>query len=265
MKVFFTLLCLFSFSVHAQDPKAYIAAFDSKLYSLKSKGVKDFVVDVESSKLTKQMNDQMIFGKVKSLVFRIFWTSSPERLAVDVIGLPEGFREIKEELKLNIVSGLDNLLPMGIQEKFQGYKMMKGPSPKEFIAQDQSGVAPIPAYILKFDAKDTLAEVIGKKPVGTFRVTTKYDKQGFSEGKWVLTEQVTSSSENGLSIVSTKDIEYDEVNGIGVVEQVKIIIDQNSENSDSKPIKVEETLQFKNYKLNTGEGIKYFLGDTLKK
>ncbi len=190
MKVFFTLICLFSISVHAQDPKVYLAAFDSKMYSLKAKGVKDFVVDVESSKLTKQMNDQMIFGKVKSLVFRVFWTASPERLAVDIIGLPEGFREIKEELKLNLVSGLDNLLPMSVLEKFHGYKMMKGPNPKEFIAQ---------------------------------------------------------------------------VNGFGVVEQVKIIIDQNSENSESKPIKVEETLQFKNYKLNTGEGVKYFLGDTLKK
>ena len=42
----------------------------------------------------------MIFGKVNEVIFRTYWTANPERVAIEVIGLPEGFKEIKEELKL---------------------------------------------------------------------------------------------------------------------------------------------------------------------
>lgn len=264
MKIFFMLLCLFTLNAQAEDPKAYIGSFDSKVYSLKSKGIKDFVVDVESSKLTKQMNDQMVFGKVKNLTFRVFWTASPERIAVDVLGLPEGFKEIKDELKLSLLSAMDNLIPLSVQDKFLGYKITAGAAPKEFVAKDQSGVAQIPTYVLKFDARDTLTEVTGKKAVGTFKVTSKYDKESFSDGKWVLKEQVTTSEENGQSMVSTKELGYGDANGVGVLEEVKIEVVQKWETPESKPLKIEDTLEFKNYKINTGEGLKYFLGDAVK-
>ena len=53
------LICfaLFATSAFAQDPSAYLKNFDAKIYSLKSKGVKEFVVDIESSRLTKQLNE----------------------------------------------------------------------------------------------------------------------------------------------------------------------------------------------------------------
>lgn len=265
MKILFAALCLFSLSVRAEDPKTYLASFDSKIYSLKTKGVKDFVVDVENSKLTKQVNESMVFGKVDKLMFRLFWTQTPERLAIEVLGLPDGFREIKEELKASLLSGMDNLLPLGVMDKFAGYTISASTTPKEFIAKDKSGLAPIPSYVLKFDANDTLTEVTGKRHVGSFKVTNEWEKESFSDGKWVLKEQVTTSEENGQSVVSTKEYEYGTVNGVGVLEDVTINVVQKFDKPELKPIKVEEKLEFKNYKINTGEGLKYFLGDSPKK
>lgn len=265
MKIFFTLICLFSVIAHAEDPKTYLSAFDSKVYSLKTKGVKDFVVDVENPGLKNRLNERGTFGKVDNFFFRVFWTSSPERIGIEVMGLPEGFREIKEELKAGLFSSLDNLLPLSVQDKFKGYKISAGQAPKEFVAQDQSGVAPIPGYVLKFDANDTLVEVVGKKHVGTFRMTNDWEKAGFSDGKWLLKEQVTTTEENGSTLISTKELEYDEVQGIGVLEEVSVETVQKWEKAEMKPVKVEEKLLFKNYKLNSGEALKYFLGDPAKK
>src|SRR4051812_30662915 len=98
MKALFGLL-LFTTLSYAQDPMAYIKNFESKVYSLKNKGVKDFVVDIENPQLTKQLNDQQVFGKLKEVYFRLYWTAEPMRLNMDVMGLPEGFVEVKEELK----------------------------------------------------------------------------------------------------------------------------------------------------------------------
>ena len=181
MKLLFIFLITI-FVAHAEDPANYLKLFDSKVYSLKSKGVKDFAVDLESSRLTKQINDQQSFGKVEELLFRVYWTAEPERVAIEVLGLPEGFVELKEELKLGILQLLDNLLPQTFQQKFSGYRFVQGGSAKEVLAQDTTGIAPIPNFILKFDEQNKLIEVVGNKPVGSIQVKTNLKKHSFQTG-----------------------------------------------------------------------------------
>ena len=64
MKVVLLSLALISLNALAKDPLMYLTSFDSKIYSLKTKGIKEFVVDIENPKITKQINDQIIFGNV---------------------------------------------------------------------------------------------------------------------------------------------------------------------------------------------------------
>jgi hypothetical protein len=264
MKTVALLLSLFSFSAFAQDVAAQLSLLDSKVYSLKTKGVTDFVVDIQSSRLTKQVNDQAVFGVVKELVFRTFWTANPERVAIEVMGLPEGFKEVKEELKANIMMIFENLLPLSTQARLAGYKITSGSKPKEFIAQDTTGVAAIPSFILKYDAQDKLLEVEGKKTVGTFNVTYKYDKESFSDGKYVLESTLTVATENGQTITTKKELDYGKSQGIGVLEEVEIETEQKSEKPGSKVLKSDEEVSFKNYKINTGDALKYFLSEGSK-
>ncbi len=264
MKLIFILLSLISVNAWSQDPVAYLNAFDAKVYSLKTKGVKDFVVDIQSSKLTKQLNDQMIFGNVKEVIFRTYWTSNPERLAVEVMGLPEGFKEAKEELKLSIMSVMDSLIPMTNVQRLSGYKFSPGTKPKEFIAKDSTGIAGVQSFLLKFDGQDRLIEVEGNKPIGTLVIKPQYEKDSFSDGKWVLKSQSTTSSENGQTLTVKKDLIYGKSQGIAVLESVKNSTEQSSSAPGSKPLILEDTVEFKNYKINTGEAMSYFLGDSSK-
>lgn len=263
MKVLALLMLSFSMSLWA-NPLTYLNNFDSKVYSLKTKGVKDFVVDVESSKLTKQMNDQMIFGKVKTLIFRVYWTANPERLAVEVLGLPDGFKEIKDELKLSVLPVIENILPANTAQKFAGYKFNPGTKPKEFVAQDTTGIANVQSFTLRFDNQDRLIEVTGKKSIGSLVTIPKYEKEPFSDGKWVLQSLTTTSSESGQELISRKELKYGSVQGISVVAQVKMITEQKMAGNTSKPLILEEEIEFKNYKLNTGAALKYFLGESQK-
>lgn len=264
MKLLIVLLSFISFNSRSEDPTAYLTKFDNKIYSLKTKGVKDFVVDIESSRLTTQMNEQMIFGRVKEVIFRTYWTANPERIAIEVIGLPEGFREIKEELKIAIFGMMDNLVPIPIPQRFAGYKITAGPGSKEFTAQDTTGIAAIPAYVLSFDSQDRLSTITAKKPIGTMVVTPKYEKESFSDSRWVLNSQVSVSSENGQTLTVSKNLDYGTDQGIGVLTEVKVTTEQKLEGSQTKPLKSEETVEFKNYKINTGEAFKYFLGEANK-
>ncbi len=258
MKFTFALMMIFSATAAvAQAPSVYFSLYDRKVYSLKNKGVRDFVVDITSSKLTEQVNEQKIFGLVKALTFRVYWTLSPERLAVDVIGLPEGFFEAKNALRASVMPLLDSLLPMSVEQRFPGYKITPGKTPREFIATDSSGLAPIPKYILKFDDQDRLSEVIGQKPLGSWNMIWVYEKKAFSEGKWVVSQVTVNSNDAGVATKSVRKLNYGNANGIGVLTEVELTGEQQGE----KPVSTEESIEFKNYKINTGEGMRYFLGD----
>jgi hypothetical protein len=253
-----------SFNALAQDVAGQLTALDNKVYSLKSKGVSDFVVDIQSSRLTKQVNDQMIFGKVEELIFRTYWTANPERLAIEIEGLPEGFKEVKEELKANILTVMENLIPLSTQMKFAGYKFSPGTKPKQFVAKDSTGIAAVPSYILTYDNEDKLVSVEGKKPVGTFIVNFKHDKESFADGKWVLASSTTVSEENGQILTTKKNLDYGKVQGIGVLEAVEIETEQKASNNEGKLLKFGEDVKFSNYKINTGAGLKYFLSEGSK-
>ena len=260
MKIFLCLLFLAT-SAFAQDPNAYLTNFDNKIYSLKSKGVTDFVVDIESPQITKQLNEQKLFGKVEEVIFRTYWTAKPERLAIEVVGLPEGFRELKEELKMGIMGVMDNLIPMTTAQRFNGYKFAVGKAPKEFIAEDTTGIAPIPRFILKFDEQDKLAEVNAVKNIGSMVIKPEYKKESFTDGKWVLDEQKTITAEQGQTLTVTKELDYGKTNGIGVLTEVEIETEHKITVPESKTIKSSEKIFFKNYKINTGDALKYFLGE----
>lgn len=262
MKVVFCFLFLIS-TAFAQDPSAYFKNFDNKVYSLKSKGVKEFVVDIRSPKLTKQLNDQQIFGIVKDVIFRTYWTADPERLAIEVIGLPEGFKEVKEELKASILNVMDNLIPLPMAQRFNGYKFTAGSSAKTFVAQDSAGVAPIQSYVIKFDDQDRLTEVVGQKPIGTLVIAPVYTKESFADGKWVLTKQTTTTTDHGQVMILKKVLSYGQSQGIGVLKEIETTTEQKS-SENAKANTTEESVTFSDYKINQGVGLKYFLGENSK-
>lgn len=262
MKLVILFLSFITFSAWSQEVPALLKKFDSKIYSLKSKGVAEFVVDIHSPKLTQAMNDLMTFGKVKELYFRVYWTANPERMAIEVNGLPEGFKEVKDELKTNVINLLDGLLPPTTAQRFAGYKLQNGSSPNEILAQDTTGIAVVPTYIFSFDKEEKLVQIVGKKPVGTIDIVPTYSRTSFSEGKWVLDKLITTATEAGQTIKITKEFSFGKHDGHGVLKEMTLRTEQS--NTQVKPLISEEKVVFKTYKINSGEALKYFLGESNK-
>ena len=264
MRIFVLFTLLFSTLAWSQSPAEYFDLFDKKVYSLKNKGVKDFAVDITNSRLTKQLNDQKTFGTVKKVIFRVHWTAAPERISVDVLGLPEGFVEVKEELKLGILPILDHLLPMTMPQRFAGYSFTPGAKPKEFVAKDTTGLALVPSFVIRFDQQDKLTQVEAQKPVGTSVTDYVYEKKAFSDGRWALTKATTVNAENGQTLKMTRSVDYGTVQGMGVVTSVAITTEQTSSKPNTKPLVLTETVNFENYKIDAGEAVKHFRADGSK-
>ena len=253
---FILLLILMIGNVFAQDTELYLKNFENKIYSLKTKGVQDFAVDIESKQLTQLVNDQQSFGKVEELIFRAYWTLNPERFSIEVIGLPDGFKEFKDELKLRIYPVLEYLIPKSMNDKFKGYKFSTT-SPGRILAQDSTGVAATPSFQLNFNAENKLVEIIGNRPIGTMIITPRFEKKSFADDKWVLEEEIITTTENSQTLSVTKEMSYDKFNGIQALDEIEVTTKQVVEGKSSKSV---ETINFKNYKINEGVALKYFLG-----
>lgn len=159
---------------------------------------------------------------------------------------------------------MDNLVPIPMVNRFAGYKFTAGPGAKDYTAQDTTGIASIPGYVLSFDAQDKLTKIVAKKNVGTLLITPVYEKESFSEGRWVLKAQTSVNSEYGQTVTIKKDLSYGTSQGVGVLTGLRVSTEQKLEGAKVKPLNSDERLEFKNYKINTGDAFKYFLGEGAK-
>jgi hypothetical protein len=244
-------------SVSAQT----LQSVDLKNYSIQKKGVTDLVFEVSNPTLTKNLNEQMIFGKLNSVTFTVYWTFKPERIAINVNGLPEGFKEVKDELKLNILSKIESIISIPLEKKFANYEVTLK-SPMEMVGKDKTQQNLIPEYIFKLGAEGELQEIKGIKPVG--QMTIKFENQKFpwSDQKWVATKMVTTSEDGPQVTTTTTQFQFINLQNIGLP---KTILSKTNQlvrmDPKAKPIErnFEEEMIISKYKVNTGEALKWFI------
>lgn len=254
MKWFFCLM-LISFNLFAQVEMLKTA--DQKTYTPRLKGITDLVIDVESDKIKNQLNEQRILGNIKQLIFRFYWTAQPERLAVEVLGLPEGFKEIKEEIQQSVMKLFEDVIPLPLEKKFSNFTLTKK-ADKKLVAKSKDSLAIITTHDFIFDDQDRLKEIISHRPVGEMSTSFIYDRTSFSDGKWVIKAQKTQVHEGGQKISIDKEISYQVVAGAGFPEEVNVVTKQSGSAGNMEQV---ENYKFKNIQINKGEALKHFLGN----
>lgn len=264
-KVFFVILILLTGKTFAQDVASLIQGHEDKAYSPKNKTLTDLVIDIEIPEITKQLNGQMIFGNIKELYFRVYWTAKPERVAVEINGLPDGFNEIKYQLKQAILTKFETVIPIGIEKKFVNYKLSNDPKNSKAInAKDDKALNAIPEYKLVFNSESLLERVIGKKPVGTLETDIKWEKSDWSEPRFYTKNTSMKSIDGPQTVIVESDIDWKVHSGIGLPVQVTTITTQKISipGSELQENKSEEIINFKNPKVNIGEALKWFLANS---
>lgn len=255
MKLFLGLMFL-SFSLWGQVD--ILQNFDKKIYTPRLKAVTDLVVDVENEKLTKQLNEQKVFGQINKLTFRFYWTAQPERLAVEVIGLPEGFKEVKEELKASVIAIFENVIPIPLEKKFSNFNLIKK-SQNIIEAKAKDNLSSVDSYQIVFDNSSNLSQIITNRAIGEMVTKFIYDKTSFSDGRLVLKSQETQIEEAGQKISLNKEISYHIAGGAGFPQVVSVRTRQSGSKGNHEQ---REIFKFSNFTVNKGEALKFFLSES---
>ena len=179
-----------------------------------------------------------------------------------MLGLPDGFQQLKDELKASILPLLDNLLPMTLTQRFPGYKFTSGKEGSTIVATDSTGLAPIPSYTLQFDSQDRLIKIVGNRPLGTQEIDFTFEKKAFTDGKWAMVSVVTEATDAGQKITVTRKLNYGSTQGIGNLSSVDISTEQVLNKEGAKPVTQADQIEFNNYQINSGAAFKHFLSDS---
>lgn len=251
-------------AVGAQDVATIMRNHEDKIYSPKHKGLTDLVVDMESPSLTKQLNEQMIFGNIRDLRFRFYWTATPERVAVEILGMPEGFNEIKQQIKQSMLSRFESIMPLSLEKKFVGYKFSLDPKdPASVIAKDEKALNAIPEYKLTFATTGLLVSLNGKKTIGTMVTSFEWKKTPWSEPRFINKKSIIKSVDGPQSVSIESSIDWQVISSIGLPSKATTLTKQiiTIPGSPAQESKVEDEIYYRNHKVNVGEALKWFLSN----
>ena len=261
---FFILVASLSWASDISTEKL-LRDFDSSFYYPQNLNLRDFQVDVRVDGLLKQLNDQLSFGKLKDIFFKISWLRSdsldkPNHRKVEVVGMPDGFFEVKSGLINNILYYLDFIIPFPQRKRVKDYKLsIKKSSRKEIIilAQDPKNLKDANEILLFFDYKKKLKKYIIKRAGGIETIELKLEKKPWGKGKWVIDESYIKRAYGNQIVNSLIGIKYKVISGYGLPESIQSVTQYmrtqpNGKKQDDYERSITSQVHFVNWMVNSG-------------
>lgn len=258
------LTLFISFFMMSSMASEAVQLFDLKTYDPVKVGLKDFSCEVRLAGITDKIKQNFPTLNIKDeIYYKLYWVA-PGKVDFQVMGMPSGFREIKQNLKNLVVNRLDYLIPQPLGKRFRSYKMteMKQSGGIKVIGEDPTNSLPVNKVDMFFDNEGKLSSYKSYSPVGFRESRFDYGKKSWSKNKWVLKE-VEAKMIQGPQVTEIEtEIDYKNYVGFGFPEKISIETKQYVVSPEQNEKKNERTgkteITFSNYKINDGAAQKYF-------
>ncbi len=259
MKKLLLIILLFANIGHANsDGKSFLSSFDISYYYPQRHGLKDLSVEIHLIGLTQKLNDQLVFGKLKDVYYELSW-KFPDKVKIDILGMPNGFTEIKNQLKQDILLRLDFIVPYPLETRLRGYSIELKEDKNGFslVCKDPTNMQDANEVILAFSKDKKLERFVVKRPIGLESANLKMSKKSWSKGKLVLDKYMVRKTHGVQTIQMTSDISYETNVGIGLPAKIststkQILTQPGLKKSGTYERENKSELVFRNYKVNTG-------------
>ena len=272
MKFFYLCLSiLFLTSVFAETKIEELEQFEIRSYSPQSLGVKDLVFEARIEGLKNIIEKNLVVGKLEDLYFKIYWINAGD-FRVEVMGLPKGFTEVKDDLKQLIKGKLDFVIPEKFSTKLKPYTLKVEPilDGKLVKAIDETYTLAIPEIDITFDKSNKLKFIETKLSQSPVRTEFFHSPKSWSNNKLVLDKVVSISGVKGASLTIDNDVEYVNVGGVGFPS--KLVVKNTSEYMTAPTEKEKSKIEkkdvitkvfFTKYEVNTGKAQRFITEGSL--
>lgn len=188
---------------------------DLLTYSLVKAGVKSLRFKMKVQGLKENLNKRKNLGVIKDVFFEVSW-QYPQKLEVKVIGLPKGFREIKEQLKMAVYSRFPLLFPAEKMKMVSGY-LLKFDSQKNIItATDRTGKNALNIIKIQILENGMIKYVEGMGASGSHKTSYSARIQPWSKKKFVynIVESLIKGRNHNTTV--KHNLKFSSVRGYGV-------------------------------------------------
>lgn len=254
-----------STGVWAEEKNETIEQYEIRSYDPQKSGLTDLVFEARIDNLTEILNKTQTFGKLIDVYFKIYWLS-PAQYKVEVMGLPKGFQEVRDDLSTLIKGKLEFIIPEKFSEKFKAYTLKAEPiaDGKLIKAIDDSYTLAVPEVELVFDNSGRLKTLQTRAAASSVKTEFFQTPKAWSNNKLVM-DKIVSITKHGLATNTvTNSIEYLTVGGMGF--PAKVIVKNLTEatipaNGKEKEKKVKNetntAIRFSKYEVNTGKAQRF--------
>ncbi|MCK5883658.1 MAG: hypothetical protein KAG61_08220 [Bacteriovoracaceae bacterium] len=208
-----------------------IKRYDIGYYHPERYGLRDLTFDVRIQGLTDKLNQQMIFGKLSDVHFKVYWMMRGEateqnfKYKIMVIGMPKGFKEMKKGLKQMVATRLDYVIPQMLIESIKEYstEYSKNRYGGIITCSDRTHKKATDKMEIFFDRKGRMTRYATYSPAGRTDTTMSMSAKAWSKNKWTV-DRLTVKKHQGIQTTEMDYIfKYEKVGMYGFPKTITVI------------------------------------------
>lgn len=261
MKIFILFFCLLSLPGHGQSLPAPIDQFLNNIYYPLGDEINDLYFEVTEDDLTKSLNQKMVYGKLKDVFLKVYFTKK-DGWAVEVQGLGDGFKELKDTLISSLISPYLYLFQAGFREFFVGYDFTLRQDKLSYQGLDKTQKKAHSEIKVSLGKNGEIISWEGIDVQGSTRITPKWTEAKWAKGKKVIEQVKTELISKSGQFTSLTEVDYQEVKGKGLPSKIEFTQTwpKGSKNGKDPLPPIEREFNLRTYKVNEGVSQKYFAG-----
>jgi hypothetical protein len=263
MKIFLMIsFCLVSLVVNSNE---VVKRFDIGMYKPNEAGVKDLVFVIKAPQLANTIKEKFALLKDSNPQYKVYW-STPDKVFIDVQGLPTGFKDLKNELRLAVVDKLEYIMPVALEKKIQGYDLraQEMGAVKKLIAEDKTGRLDVNRLEFEINKAGQVVQIDSYGTRGPNRTNFTYSQT--ENNKWLISKIENTVERGPTKVITSNSLTYSKVSGFYFPEKLLSKTTQVV-NVKDKIQKVElgsTEYLFEAYEVNSGKAQKFISQDSLK-
>lgn len=240
-----------------------IKRYDIGYYHPERVGLKDLTFEVRIDGLTEKLNQQLIFGKLNDVFFKVYWMIDEAGAVsnkVIVIGMPNGFDEMKKGLRQMVIERLDYVVPKMLAESLKECTTTFTPASYGgyITCVDKTHQKDVDRIEVYLDQKGRMTRYATYSPIGKMEATMEMTPKAWSNNKWLLDSMKVKQFQGIQSTVVDYTFTYEKAELFGFPKKIGIKTSQYlvrpTEAKEEKLMRETETaLQFSNYVINKGQ------------
>tara|TARA_R110002049_G_scaffold206957_2_gene377376 strand:+ start:3290 stop:4108 length:819 start_codon:yes stop_codon:yes gene_type:complete len=238
--------------------------FDQNQYSPSKYGLKDLTFEVKIDGMEKDLKERYALTKVNDPRFKVYWLN-PGRIEIEVLGLPPGFTNLKNELKKLVVERIEYVVPQNLSTRLRGYRFDEKKIKNDLVVlegKDETNTKAINKIDVVLNEQGEIQSMKTTSPSGSQMVKFESSKKSWSHSKNVI-DTVNISAVTGIQRNTTETkITYISKDGFGFPSSIatETTIEAMTNTEAKNKVTTSANLYFSNYEVNTGNAQKFLIG-----